>query len=81
MQPFLGWVLELEACFAESGFWLRCWYGLDAVARVNCAFAAMRRASRAAARLRRLPVPGRGRSPFIRPGDRVRQCFSKCSSQ
>jgi hypothetical protein len=37
MQPFLAWVLELEACFAERGFWLRSLVRLNAAAPVNCA--------------------------------------------
>ena len=37
MQPFLGWVLELDACFAEEGFGPCAWYALNAVAPVNYA--------------------------------------------
>jgi hypothetical protein len=42
MQPFLAWVLELDACFAERGFGFVAWHGLDAAAPLNSAFAAMR---------------------------------------
>ena len=37
MQPFLGWVLELDACFAERGFGGLHWYASNAVAPVNYA--------------------------------------------
>jgi hypothetical protein len=75
MQPFLGWVLELDACFAERGFWLRCLARLYAAAPVNplCSDAVPRGRAFTEAGLG-LRAPGSGRRGK-QPSDRSGRCL------